>query len=118
MSGVNVSGLKAGQRVRVTYEGVVSSSGGAGKWTVPDPTSCTAIVLDDGHITSVEVLREPTPEWVSQPGEVVREGLITWVRQGSTWVAAEPHDLFASDQRIWQDVQHGVAVRLVPEPTP
>lgn len=105
MTAVDVSGLRAGQRVRVTYEGVVSSSGGPGKWTIPDPSGCTAVVLDDGHITSVEVLSEPAPAWLSTPGEAVRE-----TRTGLVWVC---------DADKWRRaIAAGLVVHLVPEGTP
>lgn len=116
MSGVDVSGLKAGQRVRATFEGELAN----GDYRELSTQGVYVRLYDvdpPNGLVAVEVLPDAMPEWISKPGEVVRGGKTTWVRHATSWVAAERYGIIP-DSVVWQDVQRGVAVRLTPEPTP
>lgn len=119
MSGVDVSALKAGQRVRVTYEGVLIPGGRDhlyvnGSVCVRSSTGEPAVAL-----VAVEVLAEAPPAWLSIPGEAVREtrtGFV-WVCDADKW-SRSGSGQSVSDKTMAQQIAAGLVVHLVPEPTP
>jgi len=128
VSGVDVSWLKAGQRVRVTYEGVVEEGRPSG-WSAgvllmrgqPDVVTVLRRATGDAVqciiAVAVEVL--PAPAWVSARGEAVREtrtGLV-WVCDADKWSRAGS-DHAVSDKVMAEQIAAGLVVHLVPEGTP
>jgi len=119
MSAVDVSGLKAGQLVRATYEGVLVH--GPDEWLGLGGLGGPMLrndVLGGGatSLVAVKVLAEPEPEWVSQQGEVVRWGDSVMMRAEHKWISTSQGS--SPDDFVWAAVQSGAAVHLVPEPTP
>lgn len=117
MSGVDVSALKAGQRVRVTYEGVLLPGGRDHLYVNGSVCVRSSIGQPAIALVAVEVLPDPIPTWVSEPGQIVCWGTSIMVRAEHRWVVSAGQGL-SPDDFIWTAVQSGAAVRLVPEGTP